>query len=87
MIVHIVPFTHNGGWKGVDIMTKFAYKVFTYNNSAIMNNDETLENDLQEFGEQGWELVSALPIVKGDGSDGDIDIKTRDIKFIFKKEK
>ena len=67
-------------------MNTFAYKVFTYNNRAIFNNDETLESELNEFGEQGWELVSALPIVKGDGSEGDVDIRTDDIKFIFKKE-
>ncbi|TYS50098.1 DUF4177 domain-containing protein [Bacillus infantis] len=67
-------------------MAYFKYKVFTYNNRAIMNNDETLEADLKELGDQGWELVSALPIIKGDGSEGDIDVRTNEIKFIFKKE-
>ncbi len=51
-----------------------------------MNNDETLEADLKELGDQGWELVSALPIVKGDGSDGEVSVSTDDIKFIFERE-
>lgn len=69
-------------------MSQFEYRVFTYNNRAIMNNDETLEADLKEFGDQGWELVSALPIVRGDGgNDSDIDIRTNEIKFIFKRER
>lgn len=68
-------------------MTKFFdYKVFTYNNRAIMNNDDTLQAKLKELGNDGWELVSAVPIVKGDGSEGEVDVRIDDIKFILKRE-
>jgi hypothetical protein len=44
-----------------------------------------LENDLVALGEQGWELVSALPMVKGDGTFGNIGVGVEEIKFIFKR--
>ncbi|WP_129732059.1 hypothetical protein [Ectobacillus funiculus] len=68
-------------------MSKFDYKVYTYNNRAISNDDETLTTNLQHFGDLGWELVSAVPVVRGDGSDGDMNIRTDEIKFILKKVK
>lgn len=67
-------------------MSQFEYKVFTYNNRAIFNDDSTLESDLERLGRKGWELVSAIPVVKGDGSEVDLSVSTDDIKFIFKKE-
>jgi hypothetical protein len=85
-IVQLILLTHNYRSKEGAFVSRFSYKVFTYNNRAIMNNDETLEADLKELGDQGWELVSALPIVKGDGSDGEVSVSTDDIKFIFKRE-
>jgi hypothetical protein len=63
----------------------FDYKVYTYNNSYIYASDEHLEKELKELGEQGWELVSAIPEVSGDGSEGDLTVRTKDIKLIFKK--
>lgn len=64
---------------------KFEYRVYTYNNQSYMNNDETLERDLNRYGKEGWELVSALPVIDGSGSEGDIRVDTDDIKFIFKR--
>lgn len=66
-------------------LAKFAYKVLTYDNLSSFNDDSTLENDLVALGEQGWELVSALPMVKGDGTFGNIGVGVEEIKFIFKR--
>lgn len=63
-------------------MSKYVYKVYDYNNSAVY---DTLEEELLKLGEQGWELVSALPIVSGDGDNEGLTIRTRNIKLIFKK--
>ncbi|MBK5446084.1 MULTISPECIES: DUF4177 domain-containing protein [unclassified Peribacillus] len=67
-------------------MPTFEYKVLTYNNRDTYNTDRLLESKLVKLGEQGWELVSALPVVNGSGSEGEISVYTDDIKFIFKKE-
>lgn len=66
-------------------MASFEYRVFTYNNRAIMNNDETLEKELLEIGDNGWELVSSVPIVSGDGSEGNMDIRTEDLSLFLKE--
>ena len=68
-------------------MKQFIYKVFTYDNDPYSNNDDELEDELVGFGQLGWELVSALPVVKGAGTAGEVSVHTNSIKFIFKKEK
>ncbi|KRF58736.1 hypothetical protein ASG97_22765 [Bacillus sp. Soil745] len=65
----------------------YEYRVMTYNNMAIGETDESLALELNYFGRDGWELVSAMPIVKGDGSEGEMDIRTRELKFVFKRQK
>ncbi|AMQ71351.1 MULTISPECIES: DUF4177 domain-containing protein [Bacillus] len=67
-------------------MKKYSYKVFTYNFGQMYSDDNSLENKLERFGKEGWELVSALPMVKGHGSEGDVSVSSGDVKFIFKQE-
>ena len=69
------------------MMSKFEYKVYTYNSRNIYNNDDTIVGNLNELGEQGWELVSTVSLIEGRGTDGDVDINTDDIKFFLKREK
>lgn len=52
----------------------------------MYSDDNSLENKLERFGKEGWELVSALPMVKGHGSEGDVSVSSGDVKFIFKQE-
>ena len=68
-------------------MKKWEYKVVNYSLNILYNSDEGMQNVLTNLGNEGWELVSALPIVEGGGSDGDLSLDTREFKFIFKKEK
>ncbi|EYB35510.1 DUF4177 domain-containing protein [Bacillus velezensis] len=67
-------------------MKKYTYKVFTYNFGPMYSDDNSLENKLERFGKEGWELVSALPMVEGQGSDGDVSVSSDEVKFIFKQE-
>lgn len=52
----------------------------------MYSDDNSLENKLERFGKEGWELVSALPMVEGQGSDGDVSVSSDEVKFIFKQE-
>lgn len=67
-------------------MPKFEYKVLNYNNKFILNNISTMEDQLNQLGSQGWELISSLPLVKGSSDGDDVSVEVEDIKFIFKKE-
>ena len=68
-------------------MAQWEYKIINYNLNNTYNNEEGMQNQLTSLGNIGWELVSAIPLVEGNGSEGDISIDTREFKFIFKKEK
>ena len=68
-------------------MKKWEYKVLHYNQNILYNSDEGMQNQLTALGNEGWELISAIPLIEGNGSEGDVSIDTREFKFIFKKEK
>ncbi|MBY0122140.1 DUF4177 domain-containing protein [Bacillus sp. S/N-304-OC-R1] len=68
-------------------MKKWEYKVLAYNERGLYNNDEGLQNLLSNLGNEGWELVSSIPMVEGSGSDGDVSLDVPRIKFILKREK
>lgn len=68
-------------------MKKWQYRVLHYNQNVIYNNDESMQGQLSDLGTEGWELVSVIPLVEGNGTEGDISIDTREFKFIFKREK
>ena len=83
------PFSFVELWmkkKGGNVVKKWEYKVFNYNQNVLYNNDESMQGQLSLLGDEGWELVSAIPLVEGNGSEGDVSIDTREFKFIFKRE-
>ncbi len=58
---------------------KWEYRVHTFDYS---NGDITLKNRLDDLGEDGWELISAIP---GRNVDNDTKYK-RSIQYILKRE-
>jgi hypothetical protein len=82
----LLPLLSNIGLKGSDNMKKWEYKVENYNLHVIYNSDEGMQNQLSKLGNEGWELVSAIPLVEGSGSEGDVSIETSEFKFVFKRE-
>lgn len=64
---------------------KFEYKVLTFN-ELNSDSDVDLELILKQHGSEGWELVSAVPIVYGGNYDNDFSVSTAKIKCIFKRE-
>lgn len=66
---------------------RWEYKVVDYKNNGWFSSASKLQKELTGYGEDGWELVSAVPEVRGSGSHGDMDIETKYIKCIFKREK
>ena len=58
---------------------KWEYRVHTFDYS---NGDITLKNRLDDLGEDGWELISAIP---GRNVDNDTKYK-KSIQYILKRE-
>ncbi|MGE7667401.1 DUF4177 domain-containing protein [Ureibacillus composti] len=65
---------------------KWEYKIHDEKKRDILSDTNlTVEEQINELGTEGWELVSVIPIIGGysDGREGYVD--TRYMKFIFKR--
>lgn len=58
-------------------MKKWEYMVMSHSTTG-----SKLEEELDELGAKGWELVSAIPDVTGDNG----ETRTWDASFVFKRE-
>jgi len=45
-----------------------------------------MEEQLNELGSSGWELVSSIPLVEGASDQDGGSVGVVDIKFVFKRE-
>ena len=62
---------------------RWEYKVFGWNGGMCTNDDRNLQNILNEYGSEGWELVNIIPQVSGDSE----DVRTEFNIFVYKREK
>lgn len=56
-------------------MKKFEYKYIGFLKGSNVDDDKEIENNLNELGKQGFEIISALEVYNG-----------KSMKLVFKKE-
>lgn len=65
---------------------KWEYTTYVWNSAYIHGKYEELVNDLNELGQEGWEIIDSVPL-EFKGNDEGVTEKTDEVVYLLKRER